>query len=106
MPIDVQLARALRLPVSSGALVRVLNQDNQPTGDDAVLPDSPGEKAGIEEGDVIVAIEGVTIDTDHPLDAVLSQFAPGQTITVALLRGGNRQAVSVTLGTRPSNLQP
>ncbi|HEV8490317.1 MAG TPA: trypsin-like peptidase domain-containing protein [Candidatus Limnocylindrales bacterium] len=106
MPVDAQLAADLDLPVSAGALVRVLNQDNQPTGEDAVIADGPGEKAGIQEGDVIVAIEGVTIDTEHPLDAVLSQFAPGQTVTIALIRNGNRQAVSVTLGTRPPNLQP
>ena len=104
MPIDRQLATALRLPVSAGALVKVLNQSNQPTGEAAVIAGGPGEKAGIQEGDIIVGIEGVTIDTEHPLDAVLSQFAPGQTVTVALIRGNNRQTVPVMLGTRPPNL--
>ena len=48
--------------------------------------------------------EGQAIDTEHPLDAVLSQFAPGQTISVTILRNGSQQKVSVTLGTRPANL--
>ncbi|MDQ2966365.1 MAG: trypsin-like peptidase domain-containing protein [Chloroflexota bacterium] len=102
MPIDAQLAVDLKLPVSSGALVRVLNADNQPTGEAPVIAGGPGAQAGIVEGDVIVAIEGVTIDTEHPLDAVLSQFAPGQTVSVTLLRGNDRQTVSVMLGTRPN----
>jgi len=47
MPLDAQLGSDLKLPVSDGALVRVLNQDNQPTGEDAVIPGGPGEQAGI-----------------------------------------------------------
>jgi serine protease Do len=104
IPVDTQLALDLKLPASSGALVRVLNSNNQPTGEAAVVPDGPGAQAGIKEGDLIVAIEGVTIDTEHPLDAVLSQFAPGQTVTIALIRGNTRESVSVMLGTRPPNL--
>ncbi|MDQ2964816.1 MAG: PDZ domain-containing protein, partial [Chloroflexota bacterium] len=75
-----------------------------PTGEDPVVANGPGSQAGIKEGDIIVAIEGVAIDTEHPLDAVLSQFAPGQTVSVTLLRGNDRQTVSVMLGTRPPNL--
>jgi S1-C subfamily serine protease len=106
MPIDAQLAIDLKLPVSAGAFVKVLDGDNQPTGELAVIANGPGAQAGIVEGDVITAIEGVTIDTEHPLDAVLSQFAPGQTVTLAIIRGNNRTLVSVMLGTRPANLEP
>jgi S1-C subfamily serine protease len=106
MPINAQLATDLKLPVAAGALVRVLDADNQPTGEDAVIANGPGAQAGIQEGDVIVTIEGVAIDTEHPLDAVLSQFAPGQTVTVDLIRGSSRERLSVVLGTRPPNLQP
>ncbi|MEX2011965.1 MAG: trypsin-like peptidase domain-containing protein [Chloroflexota bacterium] len=106
MPIDAQLAADVRLPVSAGALVRVLDADNKPTGEAAVIANGPGAQAGILEGDIITAIEGVTIDREHPLDAVLSQFAPGQTVTLAIIRGATRETVSVMLGTRPPNLQP
>jgi len=107
MQIDAQLAIDLRLPVSAGALVRVLDQDNKPVpGEVPVIANGPAAQAGIQEGDIIVAIEGVAIDTEHPLDAVLSQFAPGQTVTVDLTRGSSRQRLSVMLGTRPPNLQP
>jgi 2-alkenal reductase len=106
MQIDAQLAIDLDLPVSAGALVRALDQDNKPTGQEAVIANGPAAQVGILEGDIIVAIEGVAIDTEHPLDAVLSQFAPGQTVTVDLIRGSSRHRLSVMLGTRPPNLQP
>jgi S1-C subfamily serine protease len=106
MSIDAQVALDLRLPVADGALVRVLDADNKPTGEAAVIANGPGAQAGIVEGDIITAIEGVTIDAEHPLDAVLSQFAPGQTVTLAIIRGAGRTTASVMLGTRPPNLQP
>ena len=56
--------------------------------------------------DIIASIEGQAIDTEHPLDSVLTQFAPGRTVTVGLVRNGQKQEVQVTLGTRPSDLQP
>ena len=106
MPIDAQLAIDLKLPVSTGAYLKVLDADNQPTGEVAVIANGPGAQAGMVEGDIVTAIEGVAIDREHPLDAVLIQFAPGQTVTLAIIRGGNRETVSVMLGTRPPDLQP
>jgi serine protease Do len=101
--IDLQLATADKLPVNQGAIVRG-GQAANGQANDAVVPGGPADKAGILEGDIIVSVEGQAIDTEHPLDAVLSQFAPGQTISVTILRSGSQQKVSVTLGTRPANL--
>jgi len=101
--IDLQLATTDKLPVNQGAIVRAGPAANgQPN--DAVVPGGPADRAGIHEGDIIVSVEGQAIDTEHPLDAVLSQFAPGQTISMTILRSGSQQKVSVTLGTRPANL--
>ena len=38
------------------------------------------------------------------LNRKIPEFAPGDTISVEILRGGQTQTLSVTLGTRPSNL--
>jgi S1-C subfamily serine protease len=84
--------------------VRILDNEEQPTNEDAVVPDGPAATAGVRTGDIITSIDGQPIDTEHPLNAVLSQFAPGQTVTLQILRDGARQNVQVTLGTRPSDL--
>ena len=105
--LDQQRAADNDLPVDQGAWVVVLDpQTEAPNGESAIRDDSPALVAGVETGDIIVAIEGVAIDNEHPLDAVLSQFAPGQTVELTLLRGSTRDMVAVTLGTRPPNLAP
>jgi S1-C subfamily serine protease len=102
--IDLTLADKLNLPVKAGAYVGILDQNNRPTGEDPVVSGGPAAKAGIRNGDIIVAINDQAIDEEHPLNAVLSQFAPGATVAVGLMRDGQRQSVDVTLGTRPANL--
>ena len=97
--LDVQYAQANNLPVSAGALVLPGGSTNAPTP--AVIPGGPAEAAGVHEGDIIVKVDSQPIDGDHPLDATLSEFAPGQTISVEVLRGGATQTLSLTLGTRP-----
>ena len=103
--IDAQVAKDQKLSVSQGALVRNLDSNGNPTSEGAVRADSPAAKAGVKDGDIITRIEDQAIDADHPLDAVLSQFAPGQTVTLSILRGGEQLSVEVTLGTRPANLK-
>ena len=68
------------------------------------MPDGPAAKAGVKQGDIIVAIEGQTIDSEHPLDSVLTQFAPGRTVTLGILRNGQKIDIQVTLGVRPADL--
>ena len=101
--IDYQVKQAQKLPVAEGALVGP-GQDANGQPLPAVDPSSPAAKAGIKDGDIITAVGGQVIDTSHPLDAVISQFAPGQTVTIDILRGTARISVQVTLGTRPTNL--
>jgi 2-alkenal reductase len=56
---------------------------------------SPAAAAGIQQGDVILAIGGQRIDEQHP-------FKPGETVTVDLQRGNHRLSVEVTLSERPT----
>ena len=104
LAIDAQLQKDLKLPVGNGAWVRLLDAGGQPTDQNAVKAGSPADKAGIRTGDIVLSINGQAIDAEHPLDAVLTQFAPGDTIQVEILRDGNRQTVAVTLGVRPPDL--
>jgi serine protease Do len=66
--------------------------------------DSPAAKAGLQDGDIVMAINGVAIDQERPLDALLTQSAPGDTVVLDVLRDGAPVKLNVVLGTRPANL--
>jgi S1-C subfamily serine protease len=97
-----QLADEEKLPVQAGALVGGRDQNDQPVP--GVQPGTPAASAGIKDGDIIISVEDKAIDDGHPLDATLSQFSPGQTVDLKVLRDGQEMTIQVTLGTRPSDL--
>ena len=68
----------------------------------SVSPNSPAEKAGIKQGDVILNINDVIINDGNELRNRVAQTAPETEITVGISRGGNQQSVKVKL----SELQP
>ncbi len=96
------LAKEFSLPVEQGAWLTA--QDEQ-TGQsiDPIVPTSPAAAAGLQDGDIITAVDGTAIDADHPLDDILTQYAPGRTIALDVLRNGQMLAVTLALGTRPVN---
>jgi S1-C subfamily serine protease len=102
-PVVPALIKDKHLTVDHGALV-ASGQDASGNAVPAVLPGSPADKAGVKDGDIITSIEGITVDTEHPLDAILTQFPPGRTVTLEVLRGGQTIKLQLTLGTRPANL--
>ncbi|HEX8982624.1 MAG TPA: trypsin-like peptidase domain-containing protein [Ktedonobacterales bacterium] len=62
--------------------------------------DSPAEKAGMFIGDLIVAINGQTVTGVDGLRSALAAAAPGQTLTLKALRGGEPTDITVTIGER------
>ncbi|MCU0478695.1 MAG: trypsin-like peptidase domain-containing protein [Chloroflexi bacterium] len=81
-------------------------QDAQPAAPQgpSIVAGSPAEAAGLAEGDIITAIDGVALTATTPLDLVVGQLAPGQTVTLDVLRDGRALTISITLGTRPATL--
>jgi serine protease Do len=102
--IDGQSAKDLNLPVESGAYVRILDANAQPTQENAVESGGPAERAGIKTGDILVSINGKAIDQEHPLDTLLTQFSPGQSVQIEIIRDGQHSTATVQLGTRPPGL--
>jgi len=101
--IDLKLQKEKGLSVDHGALIEATT-DTAGGSQPAIAPGSPAEKAGLKAGDIVLAIEGISVDSEHPLDAQLTSYAPGQSVKLTILRDGKQLDVSVTLGTRPEGL--
>jgi serine protease Do len=97
--IDLQVKKDQNLTVDNGALVT-----NAGGTGSAIVADSPAAQAGLQDGDIITAINGIRIDQEHPLDAVLTQFSPEDSVVLDVLRDGTSIQLTLVLGTRPSNL--
>jgi S1-C subfamily serine protease len=100
-----QLARKLGLDTDYGGLLS------------EVVPESPADEAGLrggEErvrfqaaayeagGDVILAVDGHRVVAPNALAHLISLYRPGDTVTLEILRDGERRQVEVTLGKRPN----
>jgi putative serine protease PepD len=67
----------------------------------SVQPGSPAASAGLQSGDVVTAIDGKPISSTQQFIEGVDTYSPGQTITLAVRRGGASQQIKLTLGTRP-----
>ncbi len=96
--IDGDIAAELNLPVQNGALIQS-GRNGQP----AVEPGSAADRAGIRDGDLIVAVDGTRLDYNTSLRQLLLRYAPGDKVTVTVLRDNQEIVLDVTLGQRSNN---
>jgi serine protease Do len=95
-PLTPELAQELGLPdESSGVLVG------------GVTPNSSAAKAGVQEGDVILSIDGKKVSDPRSLQLVVAESAPGTQITLRVLRSANgsgtmEKDLQATLAALPS----
>jgi 2-alkenal reductase len=67
---------------------------------EAIVKGSAAEQAGLQGGDVILRVNDFILDENHPLVNVLTNFKPGDTVTLKVLRSSKSRDIKVTLGTR------
>jgi len=66
-----------------------------------VVPGSPADEAGLQEGDLIQRVDDQPVDEKHPLPGLINSHQPGDQIDLSVLRGRRELRVEVELGTRP-----
>lgn len=82
-----QLAAQYNLPVQHGVLIA------------NVIAGGAAAKAGLKQNEIIVSVDGTTLNAESDLLAVLATRKPGDTVSVVVVNSsGKRSTVKVTLG--------
>lgn len=67
-----------------------------------ILPDSPAEQAGLQPGDLIVAVDRQAVGPEADLASLIAMYGPGDRVTLEVQRpGGQDEEVRVKLGENP-----
>ncbi len=86
---DRDLARSLGLDAPRGALIA------------QVMPDSPAERSGLKDGDVIVRFNGERIVESGDLPHEVGLMAPGSEAPAVVVRDGRKRKITVEVGALP-----
>ncbi len=95
-PMDPEVAKLLKLENQSGVVVS------------DIMKSSPADLAGLQERDIVLAIDGHPLPRLKPDRVVVGYFGqeilrhqPGETLTLSVLRGATRVELTVKLGDEP-----
>ena len=88
--VDASLAKALDMKSPEGAIVSEVHSD------------TPAEKAGIKEGDVIIRVDDIAIRDNSHLRNVISSSRPDDRRKVIIIRDGKEKTITVKLGELPA----
>ncbi len=66
-----------------------------------VGPGTPAAEAGLQPGDVIVAVDDEQVSASRPLPDLIAQYRPGRQVTLTVLRGDTRLRLQVKLDNHP-----
>ncbi len=91
-PVDKDIADAFNLSKAEGALVS------------EVVKDSPADKAGLKQGDIILEYNKTTVKTLQSFRNEISLMGPGTALNLKVNRKGQLVSVPVTLGTAADTL--
>jgi predicted metalloprotease with PDZ domain len=67
-----------------------------------VIPGSPAERAGLDRGDMLIAVNGTEVSNDESLSAVVASLRPGDSARVTVIRGRELREFAVKLAPNPS----
>ena len=70
-----------------------------------VVENSPAEKAGFKQNDVITSFNGRPVDSVRELQRLMSETPPGRTVTIEIIRNGKAQSLTATMSKRPRQFE-
>jgi serine protease Do len=82
-------AEVYGLPSIEGALVQMVSDD------------SPADKAGLQQGDVILSVAGTPVRQSGQLQELVAEHNPGDRVAIGIYRGKRERTLEVTLGEMP-----
>jgi S1-C subfamily serine protease len=88
--LDEKLSRSLGLGPRARGVVVV-----------RVAPGGPGERGGLEAGDVIQKIDGKPVDTSKQVQQIVRSHKPGDSLSILVVREGALAALTVKVGDYP-----
>jgi len=91
--IDRELADYFNLPDQKGILIT------------KIIKDSPAEKSGFKNGDIIRKFNEVNVDDTQHLVEIVSSTKVGRRVTVEIIRDTKRMNLEVEVGKRPSEIE-
>ncbi len=86
---------ATLLKLTPGLLVR-----KSLSGSAGVIAGSPAAKAGLEENDIITAINGNQVNFENDFEHVTSSISPGDAAVFTVMRAGKQLQLNLTVGTK------
>jgi serine protease Do len=96
-PITERFAYVYNLPVKKGAYI----PPSDATGSSSILKNSPAEKAGLKEKDIITKIGTQELDEKNDLVTVMGKYKVGDVVTLTVLRDGKTITIDVKLESAP-----
>jgi putative serine protease PepD len=86
--------------VTGGAAI---SKNANSNGAQPVQPGTPAAKAGLQAGDLITAVNGTPVNSVNQFVATIANYAPGNTVTLSVNRGGQTKSIKLTLGSQPAS---
>jgi serine protease Do len=94
--ITPELKQQNNLTVDYGALIL----RGQSSGELAIVPGSPADRAGLVENDIILEADGKKITTENTLSQIIQEHNVGDAMTLKILHAGQEKTIRVVLGER------
>ncbi len=92
--LNKEISKSKELSVDYGALLIKGEGETNP----AVITDSPAEKSGLKEGDIILEAGGEVINENKSLAKIISKYDPFETVNLKVLRGEEEIYLNIILG--------